>query len=87
LWAVAVAAHKVVPVDQEAPVVRFSRHQVSLLMAAQSQSRLEQGADQLLTVELVACNGLAPLLLQMEVQLAVDLLAQTAHRIHSLEQQ
>jgi hypothetical protein len=56
-------------------------------MAAQSQSRLEQGADQLLTVELVACNGLAPLLLQMEVQLAVDLLAQTAHRIHSLEQQ
>jgi hypothetical protein len=83
----AVAAHKVVQADQEALVVKFSRNQTFLSTAAQSQSRLEQGADQLLTVELVACNGLAPLLLQMEVQLAVDLLAQTAHRIHSLEQQ
>ena len=81
------AAHKVVQADQEALVVKFSRNQTFLSTAAQSQSRLEQGADQLLTVELVACNGLAPLLLQMEVQLAVDLLAQTAHRIHSLEQQ
>ena len=81
------AARKVVPADLEAPVVKFSRHQVSLLMAAQSQSRLEQGAHQLLTVKLVACNGLAQRLLQMEVQLAVDHPAQTAHRIHSLEQQ
>jgi hypothetical protein len=85
LSAVAVAERKVVPADLEVPVVKFSRHQMSLLMAAQSQSRLEQGAHQLLAVELVACNGLAPLLLQMEVQQVVDHLAQTAHRIRSLE--
>jgi hypothetical protein len=83
----AVAADKVVQADQEALVVKFSRNQTFLSTAAQSQSRLEQGADQRITVVLVACNGLAPPLLQMEVQLVVDHLAQTAHPIHSLELQ
>jgi hypothetical protein len=82
----AVAAHKVVQADQEALVVKFSRNQTFLSTAAQSQSRLEQGAHQRIPVVLVACNGLAPLL-QMEVQLVVDHLAQTAHPIHSLELQ